>query len=206
VSLVKTQIVIFDGFDELDAVAPYEVLTAAGRRGGPFTVELAHLDGPREVEGSQGLRVQATAKLADQLDLLVVPGGRWADRSSTIGARVEAERGLLPHAINRLHSRGATIASVCTGAMLLSAAGLTQGRRVTTHHVAREALKASGAELVAARVVDDGELITAGGVTSGLDLGLWLVERFGDPALALELERQLEYERRGTVWQRGREQ
>jgi transcriptional regulator GlxA family with amidase domain len=88
--------------------------------------------------------------------------------------------------------------------MLLSAAGLTQGRRVTTHHVAREALKASGAELVDARVVDDGELITAGGITSGLDLGLWLVERFGDSALALDLERQLEYERRGTVWQRGR--
>jgi transcriptional regulator GlxA family with amidase domain len=158
---VKTQIVLYDGFDELDAVAPYEVLTAAGRR-----------------------------------------GGRSADRTSPIGAWVEAERGVLPRAIARLHAGGATVASVCTGAMLLAAAGLTRGRRATTHHVAREELRASGAQLVDARVVDDGELITAGGITSGLDLGLWLVERHAGAALALELERHLEYERRGTVWRR----
>jgi Transcriptional regulator containing an amidase domain and an AraC-type DNA-binding HTH domain len=200
---VKTQIVIYDGFDELDAVAPYEVLRAAGRRGAPFEVELAHLDGPREVQGSQGLLVQATARLAERLDLLVVPGGRWSDNASPIGARVEAERGLLPKAIAGLHDGGATIASVCTGAMLLVAAGLMRGRPATTHHVAKYALKASGAELIDARVVDDGEVITAGGVTSGLDLGLWLVERTAGAVLALELERHLEYERRGTVWRRG---
>ncbi len=201
---VKTQIVLYDGFDELDAVAPYEVLIAAGRRGVPFQVELAHFDGAREVKGSQGLAVRATAVLADRLDLLVVPGGRWADRGSLIGARVEAERGALPRAIAGLHAAGATVASVCTGAMLLAAAGLTRGRPATTHHLARDELRASGAELIDARVVDDGELITAGGVTSGLDLGLWLVERHAGPALALELERHLEYERRGTVWRRPR--
>jgi transcriptional regulator GlxA family with amidase domain len=199
---VKTQIVIFDGFDELDAVAPYEVLTAAGRRGAPFVVELAHLEGPREVQGSQGMRVHATAPLADRLDLLIVPGGRWADPSSPVGARVEAERGILPRAIARLHAGGATIASVCTGAMLLSAAGLTQGRHATTHHVAREALEANGTRLIDARVVDDGDLITAGGITSGLDLGLWLVERYAGAGFALALEQNLEYERRGTVWRR----
>ena len=199
---VKTQIVIYDGFDELDAVGPYEVLTAAGRRGAPFVVELAHMEGPREVEGSQGLHVRATAMLSQQLDLLVVPGGRWADPASQVGARVEAERGLLPKAIARLHAGGATIASVCTGAMLLAAAGLTRNRPATTHHVAWEALKASGATLVDARVVDDGELVTAGGITSGLDLGLWLVERYAGAALAQELERHLEYQRQGTVWQR----
>jgi transcriptional regulator GlxA family with amidase domain len=199
---VKTQILLYDGFDELDAVAPYEVLTAAGRRGAPFEVELVHLDGPRQVEGSQGLGVRATAGLGERVDLLVVPGGRWADRTSPVGAWVEAERGVLPRAIARLHAAGATVASVCTGAMLLAAAGLTRGRRATTHHVAREELRASGAQLVDARVVDDGELITAGGITSGLDLGLWLVERHAGAALALELERHLEYERRGTGWRR----
>ena len=199
---MKTQIVLYDGFDELDAVAPYEVLTAAGRRGAPFKVELVHLDGPREVEGSQGLKVRASAGLAEPVDLLIVPGGRWADRASRIGARVEAERGVLPQAIARLHKGGTTVASVCTGAMLLAAAGLTRGRPATTHHVAREELRTSGAQLVDARVVDDGELITAGGVTSGLDLALWLVERHAGAELALDLERHLEYERRGTVWRR----
>jgi len=199
---MKAQIVLYDGFDELDAVAPYEVLVAAAKRGAPFEVELAHLEGAREVVGSQGLGVRATAALAERLELLVVPGGRWADRSSLVGARVEAERGTLPRAIGRIHAGGARVASVCTGAMLLAAAGLTRGRHATTHHVAREALRASGAVLIDARVVDDGNLITAGGITSGLDLALWLVEREAGAALALELERHLEYERRGTVWRR----
>jgi transcriptional regulator GlxA family with amidase domain len=202
---MKTQIVLYDGFDELDAVAPYEVLSASARRGAPFTVELAHLDGPRDVVASHGLVVRATAALAERLDLLVVPGGRWADHSSPVGARVEAERGLLPRAIERLHTGGTLVASVCTGAMLLAAVGLTRGRRATTHQVAREALRVSGAELVDARVVDDGDLITAGGVTSGLDLALWLVEREAGAALAAEVERHLEYERRGTVWRRSRD-
>jgi transcriptional regulator GlxA family with amidase domain len=200
--MMKTQIVLYDGFDELDAVAPYEVFVTAAKRGAPFEVELAHLEGAREVVGSQGLAVRATAALAERLELLVVPGGRWADRSSLVGARVEAERGTLPRAIGRIHAGGARVASVCTGAMLLAAAGLTRGRHATTHHVAREALRASGAVLVDARVVDDGDLITAGGITSGLDLALWLVEREAGAALALELERHLEYERRGTVWRR----
>jgi len=199
---MKTQIVLYDGFDELDAVAPYEVLLAASQRGAPFEVELAHLEGPREVTASHGLVVRATRALAEQLDLLIVPGGRWGDRSSPIGARVEAERGALPAAIGRLHAGGTTIASVCTGAMLLATAGLTRGRSATTHQVAREDLRASGALLVDARVVDDGDLITAGGVTSGLDLALWLVEREAGADIARQVGRQLEYERRGPIWRR----
>ena len=74
---MKTQIVLYDGFDELDAVAPYEVLVAASKRGAPFEVELVHLEGPREVTGSQGLVVRATGALAAPLDLLIVPGGQY---------------------------------------------------------------------------------------------------------------------------------
>jgi transcriptional regulator GlxA family with amidase domain len=199
---MKTQIVLYDGFDELDAVAPFEVLVAASKRGAPFEVELAHVEGPREITGSQGLVVRATAALSPRVDLLIVPGGRWADRSSAVGARVEAERGALPRAIGRLHASGAVVASVCTGAMLLAAAGLTRGRHATTHHVAREELGASGALLVDARVVDEGDLVTAGGVTSGLDLALWLVEREAGAELARQVERHLEYERRGPIWRR----
>lgn len=86
--------------------------------------------------------------------------------------------------------------------MLASAAGILRGRHATTHRGAIADLRAAGAEIISARVVDDGDIITSGGVTSGFELALWLVERFFSPALAVEIEGQLEYERRGTVWRR----
>jgi transcriptional regulator GlxA family with amidase domain len=92
------------------------------------------------------------------------------------------------------------MASVCTGAMLLSAAGITRGRPATTHHVALEALRGEGARIMDARVVDDGDLITAGGVTAGIDLALWFVERYFGRALADGIARQLEHARTSSVW------
>ena len=83
----------------------------------------------------------------------------------------EVQRGDLPARIAAAAPGCAWVASVCTGAMLLSAAGLTRGRPATTHHVAHADLAAAGAQLITdARVVDDGDLLTAGGITSGLDL------------------------------------
>ena len=77
--------------------------------------------------------------------------------------------------------------------MLLAAAGITRGRRAITHHVALAALAESGAQVVRARVVDDGDLITAGGVTSGLDLALHLVRRFAGEAAAVAGGVRMEY-------------
>jgi transcriptional regulator GlxA family with amidase domain len=132
---------------------------------------------------------------------VIVPGGGWNSRSSQ-GAWAEAERGEIPARLAELHQAGTNIAAVCTGAMLLASAGLLRGRAATTHHGAIEELRAAGAEIVPARVVDDDTIITAGGVTSGLDLTLWLVERFAGPQTALVVEREMEYERRGVVWRR----
>lgn len=200
---MKIQIVVYDGFDELDAIAPFEVLRSAATAGADVQVELVTLEGATEITAAYGLRIEPEARL--DLDnppaLLVVPGGGWVARAPK-GARAEVARGDLPAAIAHLHAAGTIIASVCTGAMLLAAAGLTNGRPATTNHSALEELRGSGAEIVAARVVDDGDLITAGGVTSGLDLALWLVERFASPEIAVTIESRMEYERRGTVWQR----
>ncbi|WP_280228683.1 DJ-1/PfpI family protein [Nocardia cyriacigeorgica] len=99
---------------------------------------------------------------------------------------------------------GLTMASVCVGAMLLSAAGLTRGRPCTTHHRLAGQLEREGGLITRARVVDDGDLVTTGGVTSGLDLALWLVQRELGSATALAVEEVMEYERRGTVWTRER--
>ena len=198
---MRVQIVVFDGFDELDAIAPFEVLKTAAEVGADVRVELVTLDGASEVAAAHGLRIRPEGRLDpdERPDVLVVPGGGWNSRASK-GAWGESQRGKLPEAIARLHDVGTTVATVCTGGMLAQAAGLTSGRPATTHHGAVEEMRASGTEVVVdARVVDDGDLITAGGVTSGLDLALWLVERHFGVDVALSVQSEMEYERRGTV-------
>jgi transcriptional regulator GlxA family with amidase domain len=202
---MRAQIVLFDGFDELDAIAPFEVLRRAEELGADLHPQLVTLEGTREVSAFYGLRVHAEAALDldHPPDLLVIPGGGW-NAGGSRGVRAEIEHGSLPAAISRLHAGGTVVATVCTGALLAAAAGLTAGRPAITHHAALDDLRATGADVpaVRVRVVDDGDLISAGGVTSGLDLALWLVERFASPALAATVEARLEYERRGTVLRR----
>lgn len=123
-----------------------------------------------------------------------VPGGGWAQHAQH-GVRREIREGAWPALLARAAGDGAITASVCTGAMLLAHAGVIGSRRASTHHSARAELAGLGATVVEDRVVDQGSLITAGGVTSGLDLGLWLVERFAGRALADEIAGRLEYAR-----------
>ena len=132
----------------------------------------------------------ATAAADDAPDLLVVPGGGWGDDDG--GVRREVETGDLPAAIREHRAAGAEVASVCTGAMLLERAGVLDDRPAVTHRSAIADLRAAGVEVLDRRVVDAGAVVTAGGITSGIDLALHLVERaFGDDvaaATAAELE------------------
>jgi transcriptional regulator GlxA family with amidase domain len=176
------EIVLFDGWDELDALGPYEVLRQAERRGAPLSCKLVTLGEAREVEGANGLRIRSAGRLGEP-DWLVVPGGGWGERAER-GAWGEARRGEFPRAIAAAHARGAGIASVCTGALLVAAAGLLRGRPAVTHRSALADLARAGAEVVEARVVDDGDLVTSGGVTSGLDLGVHLLSRLAGSAVA----------------------
>jgi transcriptional regulator GlxA family with amidase domain len=197
---VRIAIVIYDGFDELDAIGPYEVLRNAAARGADAEVSLVTLGAQGEVTGSHGLTVVPQGRLGDSaVELLLVPGGGWNDRA-TSGAFAEAERGELPGAVRQLHEAGTVIAAVCTGAMLVSAAGLLRGRPATTHRGALEDLRAQGAQIVDARVVDDGDVLSCGGVTSGIDLALWIVEREWGAALAERVGAEMAHERRGEVW------
>jgi transcriptional regulator GlxA family with amidase domain len=202
---MRIDIVIYPGFDELDAIGPFEVLRQAKAGGAQLVTRMVSLAGEAEITASHGLRVRSEGLLAAPgrpdlvADLVVVPGGGWSSRAKQ-GAWAEAQSGALPAALGKLHGDGAMMASVCTGAMLLAAAGILRGRHATTHHAALDELRAQGVELINARVVDDGDIITAGGVTSGLDLALWLVERFAGAEFALQVQREMEYERRGAVW------
>jgi transcriptional regulator GlxA family with amidase domain len=200
---MRCEVLVYDGFDELDALGPWEVLEGAARRRDDLDAALVSLDGEAPVRAAHGTIVMPHRALSEHVDVLVVPGGGWNDRSRE-GAWAQARRGELPAAIRARHEDGALVASVCTGAMLLAAAGLLDGRPAITHHAAIADLEKAGARVTHARVVDDGDIVTAGGVTSGLDLALHLVERhFGAP-LALAAEHELEYERRGTVWSQAR--
>jgi transcriptional regulator GlxA family with amidase domain len=196
------EILLFPGFDELDAIAPYEVLAGAGEATGRLTARYVAL-GPGPVRAGHGTVIAGVGTLSEAAEILLVPGGGWSGRREA-GVRAEVERGAIPSAIAAAHRRGATIASVCTGAMLVAASGILGGRPAVTHRSALADLRASGAEVIEdARVVDDGDILSAGGVTSGIDLALWLLERELGPRLAGAVARELEHTPAGRVWRSG---
>jgi transcriptional regulator GlxA family with amidase domain len=190
----QIQILLFDGVDELDVVAPYEVLAAAG-----LTVELVSLDDSPIIRTAHGITLNGPGPLAAKPDLLIVPGGGWLSRAP-MGAWAEAQRGVMPAAISGRHRVGAVVAGVCSGVMIMAASGMLSGRPAVTHHGSLEELRRYGANVrPEARVVDDGDVITAGGVTSAIDLALHIVRReLGEDAARAGAER-IEYEPRGPA-------
>ena len=189
---MKIDIILFDGFDELDAIAPYEVLRTAAQLGAALDVTLVGAHGGATITASHGTRIVVDRGPSEDADVVLVPGGGYFRGA---GIRAELERGVLPRIVTAAHARGAIVGSVCTGAMLLAATGITAGRRMTTHQFAIDDLRASGAEVVEGRFVDDGDIVSAGGVTAGIDLALHLVERFGGATIAHEVATEIEHER-----------
>jgi uncharacterized protein (DUF427 family) len=185
--MTTIDIAVFDGFDELDVVGPLEVLRSAG-----LTVRLVTRAEPLEVTGSHGLVIRADAVYSPGAQVLVFPGGGWLDRAQR-GLWGEIEQGDWLGSIKAAADSGVVLASVCTGVMMLAHAGVIGARPAVTHHRAMADLEALGVKVERSRVVDAGGLITAGGVTSGIDLALALVERFLGPAKAEAEARRLEY-------------
>ena len=186
-------ILVFPGADELDVVGPFRVLTAARVE----TLLVAERPGP--VTLGNGLVLHATTAFEDcpALDVLVVTGG--SSESETAGRRVEQRNERTVAFVRDAAKRAPLTASVCTGAFLLAEAGALDGRRANTHwryrDELRELMAARGApfELVTERVVWDGEdLVTAGGVTSGIDLGLEIVGKLFGPEVRSLVEQGLE--------------
>jgi transcriptional regulator GlxA family with amidase domain len=193
-AIQRVEILVFDGVDELDAVAPFEILVSAG-----FDVGLVTLQRCPRITGAHGMTVTPQATLGERPDLLVVPGGGWASKTPD-GAWGEVRRGVIPTAIAERHARGAIVAGVCTGAMLLAASGILRGRRAVTHRSALDDLRAYGVEVhPEARVVDDGDVLTAGGVTSGIDLALHLIERANGRDAALNEAARIEHQFDGPI-------
>jgi transcriptional regulator GlxA family with amidase domain len=198
---MQVAVLIFPGAEELDVFGPYEALAAAREFGAEFEMALVGVESAEPLRLGKGAIVQPHRRYADgpPADLLIVPGGGWANHAPA-GVRTEIENPATIRLLQEAHAAEATIAAVCTGAMLLWRAGLLRNVPATTHHTAVEELRAAGITIPPARVVDAGSIVTCGGVTSGLDLALWLVERFAGVEAAAKTERYLEYDRRGTVW------
>ncbi|PXX10283.1 DJ-1/PfpI family protein [Mycolicibacterium moriokaense] len=207
---MHAQIVLFDGFDPLDVIAPFDVLVAGSdAAGGELVVELVSAEGPRPVvSGSRGLVLNATAQLdPSKPGYVIVPGASGPidgdpDELDTIPVLLArfGETAAVPLIREAMANPDITVSTVCGGSLALAMAGLLEGRNAVTHVLGLDVLDATGVNVVRARVVDDGDLVTAGGVTSGLDLALHLLDRSYGPRVALAVEELFEYERRGTVW------
>ncbi len=192
-------IVIFPEVEVLDFCGPYEVFTAtrldeARRREepSPFQVLLV-AEGVGEIATAGGMRVLPDCALAacPPLDILLVPGGWGTRRQMHNETLIDwlARRG------RQVISSG-TLASVCTGALLLGQAGLLDGRRATTHWNSLEVLRESFPKVAVEEqlhVVEDGNLLTSAGIAAGLDLALKVVERYYGEAVARATARQMEY-------------
>lgn len=174
---------IFDRLTALDAIGPYEVLarlpdaqlTFAGLERGIVRTD----------NGRLGLEVDAGIDEIDACDVLVVPGG--------FGTRALEKNERALAFIRRLDQQTRVTASVCTGALLLGAAGLLNGRRANTHFAVRHRLSEFGAVPVSERVVADGKYRTAAGVSAGIDLALALAVELAGREHAEAIQLALEY-------------
>ncbi|MFJ9723773.1 DJ-1/PfpI family protein [Streptomyces sp. NPDC101209] len=183
---MQIAIVLFDGFTALDAVGPYETL---GRLPDSETVFVAERTGPVRTDNAL-LALTADRTLAEEPrpDVVVVPGGP--------GQTGQMDNGALLDWIRAADDTSAWTTSVCTGSLLLAAAGLLRGRRATSHWLALEELKRFGAEPTGERVVTDGKYVTAAGVSSGIDMGLALVGRIAGDFVAQAVQLGIEYDPR----------
>jgi len=185
-------IAIFDGVEELDFVGPWEVLGMwAGQwpEDGAKVFTMAQHDGV--VECAKGMRVipDHTWESAPPVDVLIYPGGR--------GTRPQVSDKEILTWLNAQAERGTLMTSVCTGSLVYAAAGLLDGRPATTHWSALESLGKLGNDIEVRpddRFVDSGDVITASGVSAGIDMALHLVARLHSTERAREVKRAIQYD------------
>ena len=181
---MEIAIPLYDRFTALDAVGPYEVLS---RLPGARVRFIAREAGPVVTDNGM-LALMAEASLDDVPSpyVVLVPGGTGTFDALSDTALVDW--------IREAHETSRWTTSVCTGSLLLGAAGLLDGLEATSHWAAREALREYGATPVARRVVEQGKVVTAAGVSSGIDMALTLVARMTSDEVAQAIQLSVEYD------------
>ncbi len=187
---MNIMIVLFNEVEELDFVGPYEALSYAKKLGHDVNVYTASEDG-EVVCCANGLRVlpHYSFSSAPQADWLIVPGGQGRKREMYNPAMLEF--------VAKAAGKAEAVASVCTGAFILVAAGVLTEGKATTYHLALEELKnyAPGLFVIGERMVRHGKVYSAGGVSAGIDLALQLADRI-EPGLGNKIAGKIEYEQR----------
>ena len=181
---MQIAILIFEKLTALDAVGPYEVLS---RVPGAELTFVSTQTGPLRTDtGRLGLNADAVIEDHPEPDVLLVPGGE----GNRPLMRDERVLDWLRHA----HEHTTWTTSVCTGSLVLGAAGILDGKRATTHWAYRETLRQFGAEPVVERFVEDGKVMTAAGVSAGIDMALTLVARLTHENVAKAVQLGIEYD------------
>lgn len=193
---LRLGILIFNDAEELDFVGPWEVFTVANQVAEHEGMELPFAplfiaEKTTPIRCRKGMRVlpDDTTSNCGNLDIILIPGGQ--------GTRVEVNNKPLLDWIAKTAAGCQWVTSVCTGALLLTAAGPAKGKRVTTHWGFIETLRArnEAAEVLShVRYVRDGNLVTAAGVSAGIDMALWLVGQIESPDFARKVQRVMEYD------------
>jgi transcriptional regulator GlxA family with amidase domain len=189
---VRIGIALFEGAEELDFAGPWEVLGAWSRQWPEDGVEVFTVaDSLEPVTCAKGLRVlpDATWETAGQFDVIVYPGG--------MGTRPQLGNEAVRERLRGLARNGTLMTSVCTGALVYADAGLLDGRPATTYWAQLELLASLGRDIDVRgddRFVDDGDVVTAAGVSAGIDMALHLVARLHSPERARDVRRYIQYD------------
>ncbi|QES47309.1 glutamine amidotransferase [Streptomyces venezuelae] len=181
---MQIAVLLYDRFTALDAIGPFDTL---GRLPGAETVFVAEKPGP--VRNDSGMLALVADKGLDEVtrpDILIVPGGPEVEE--------QLENRVLLDWLRAVDATTTWTTSVCTGSMLLAAAGLLTGRRATCHWLALEHLSTFGVEPTGERVVTDGKYVTAAGVSAGIDMGLTLLGRIAGDRFAQSVQLLTEYD------------
>ncbi len=181
---MQIAILLYDRFTALDAVGPYEVLSRLPGAKVTFVAERAGL----VTTDTRQLSLNADAALGEveRPDIVVVPGGP--------GQAASMQAGPVHEWLRAAHEHSTWTTSVCTGSLILAAAGLLEGKRATSNWQALEQLRELGVDVVEQRVVFDGKLATAAGVTAGLDMALALAAKVAGERVAQAIQLGIEYD------------
>jgi transcriptional regulator GlxA family with amidase domain len=181
---VKIVILLYEGFTALDAIGPYEVLRSVPGWEVEFVAE--RRGEVRTDSGVVGLTADRALEDVEGPDIVLVPGG--------MGTRKTMEDEAILSWLRRVDEGTKWTTSVCTGSLLLAAAGLLEGKRATGHWAWLEPLRDFGADPVGGRYIEDGKVITAAGVSAGIDMALYLVGREAGPEVAQAIQLGIEYD------------
>lgn len=185
--MINIGILIFEKVEELDFTGPFEVLSYVNKIKPESTNVYLISDGKQIIEGYNGLRFFSdyTINNCPYLDVLVIPGGQ--------GRKLAMKNERILSFIKNRYVQLKYLCAVCTGAFIIASAGLLKGKSATTYHTAFDELSKMGVVVKKSKVVKDDKIITGAGVSSGIDLGLYILKELFGGTIAQQVSEKIEY-------------